>query len=105
STGDSFSASVTYSGGVFVLKISDLTKKWSHTVRKSLSASRLSAEAVIEAPGGYPKITKVTFTSVKFNGSTLASFNPTASDTGTTTHEYIPTAITNGDVFSMVPKA
>ncbi len=108
SIGDHFTASVTYSSSSFTLVISDKTQGWTHTVRKSLSAQRLSAEAVIEAPGGgntYPKFTSVNFTSVKFNGQDLATFSPVASDTGTTSHELVPTAITNGDDFKMVPKA
>jgi hypothetical protein len=47
----------------------------------------------------------VSFTGVKFNGQTLGSYNPTASDTGTTSRELVPTAITKGDDFKMVPKA
>jgi len=108
SAGDVIVASVTYANGKYTLKISDKTQGWKHTVHKTLASDRLSAEAVIEAPGGggtYPGITSVNFTDVNFNGQTLASFNPVASDTGTASVEYVPTAITNGDDFSVVPKA
>jgi len=103
STGDVISASVTYAGGEYTLKITDKTQGWTHTVHKTLASDRLSAEAVIEAPGGYPTITSVKFTGVKFNGQLLASFDPVASDTGTAAHEYVPTAIKHGDDFNMVP--
>jgi hypothetical protein len=108
SAGDSISASVTYASGEFTLKISDVTKKWTHVIHKKQTDELLTAEAIIEAPGGggtFPTFTSVNFTGVKFNGKPLATFNPTASDTGTTSHELIPTAITNGDDFKMVPKA
>ncbi len=103
--GDHFIDSVTYANGEFTLKIDDKTAGWTKTIHKKLSASRLSAEAVIEAPGGYPKFTSVSFTDVKFNGKELSTFNPVKSDTGTTAHEYVPSAITNGDDFKMVPKS
>lgn len=108
SAGDSISATVSYANGEFTLKISDLTAKWSHTVHKKLSASRLCAEAIIEAPGGggtFPTFTSVDFTNVKFNHKDLATFSPVASDTGTSSHELVPSAIKKGDDFDMVPKA
>jgi hypothetical protein len=107
--GDLIEASVTYSGGEFTLVMTDKTAGWTHKVHKKLAgAQRLSAEAIIEAPGGggtFPKFSSVNFTNVKFNGKALSTFNPVASDTGTSTHELVPTAITKGDDFSMVPKA
>jgi hypothetical protein len=107
--GDLIEASVTYSGGEFTLTMTDKTAGWTHKVHKSLAgASRLSAEAIIEAPGGggtFPTFSKVTFTNVKFNGKELSTFNPVASDTGTSSRELVPSAITKGDDFSMVPKA
>jgi hypothetical protein len=108
SAGDSISASVTYASGEFTLKISDVTKKWTHVIHKKQTDQRLCAEAIIEAPGGggtFPTFTSINFTGVKFNGQPLGTFNPTASDTGTTSHELVPSAITNGDDFKMVPKA
>ncbi len=109
SAGDVISASVTYKGGEYTLKISDVTKGWTRTVHKKLAAAkRLSAEAIIEAPAGggtFPGIKSVDFTGVEFNHKPLASFDPTASDTGTKAIEYIPSAITDNDDFSMVPKS
>lgn len=98
STGDTIAASVTSSGTKFTLKISDVTKGWTETTKKSLSsAEKLSAEAVIEAPGGYPKITSVSFTNVLFNGRGLKSFDPVK----TTSGGYKPGKITHGDDFSI----
>ena len=65
SVGDTFNASVTANGTQFTLKISDVTKGWTESVTQSLaSAQRLSAEAVIEAPGGYPDFQVQKFTNV-----------------------------------------
>jgi hypothetical protein len=107
--GDLIEASVVYSGGEFTLTMTDKTAGWTHKVSKKLaSAKLLCAEAIIEAPGGggtFPKFSKVTFTDVEFNGKALSTFNPVASDTGTSKRELVPSAITDGDDFSMVPKA
>jgi Peptidase A4 family len=76
STGDTITASVTYNGGSsYTLKISDTTKGWTQTVTKSLSAQNASAEAIIEAPGGFPGLPNgVTFTNVEANGKLLDTF-------------------------------
>jgi hypothetical protein len=105
--GDTIDASVSFSDKKFTLTISDTTRGWTESVTKKLaSAKRLSAEAVIEAPGGFPAIKSVNFTGVELNGEPLAGFDPVASesDTGGTTI-YGPTAITNGDDFSIVPQS
>ncbi len=102
STGDSIVASVIYSGKSFVLTITDTTKGWTRTVDKTARrASRLSAEAVIEAPGGYPAITKVQFAQVLINGTDLASFDPVRSITGSGTGRYVPGPIKNGTSFTI----
>jgi peptidase A4-like protein len=76
SVGDKFTATVTANGTSFTLTISDKTKGWTESVVKSLaSAQKLTAEAVIEAPGGYPAINVQKFTKVKFNGQPLDSFS------------------------------
>jgi hypothetical protein len=76
SVGDKFTASVTASGTTFTLTISDTTKGWTESVVKSLgSAQKLTAEAVIEAPGGYPAIKVQKFSKVIFNGQPLVSFS------------------------------
>jgi peptidase A4-like protein len=79
SIGDHFTAKVQHTGGTtYKLTLTDNTKGWSHTVTKNLSAQNASAEAIIEAPGGFPGIPGgVTFTGVKVDGQSLASFSPT----------------------------
>jgi hypothetical protein len=79
SIGDTFQATVTYEGGTsYKLTLADETKGWSHTVTKSLSADNASAEAIIEAPGGFPSIPGgVTFSDVTVDGSLLNTFHPT----------------------------
>lgn len=78
STGDTITAAVTYQGGTaYSLTLKDVTKGWSHTVSKSLSASNASAEAVVEAPGGFPSLPSgVTFNNVTVNGKLLNTFSP-----------------------------
>lgn len=78
SIGDHFTAKVAYiGGGNYKLTLTDNTKGWSHTVQKSLKAKNASAEAIIEAPGGFPGLPNgVTFTGVTVNGQKLAAFNP-----------------------------
>ncbi|HTJ70577.1 MAG TPA: G1 family glutamic endopeptidase [Actinospica sp.] len=80
--GDSISASVTYAGSnKYTLKLSDSTEGWTYTTTKTLSASRTSAEVIIESPtGSYPNFGTLNFTSAKVNGSALSSFSPTALD-------------------------
>ena len=75
-TGDKISATVTASGKNFTLTISDTTLGWTETTHSTLSSSKLaSAEAVIEAPGGYPTLTSVNFTGVKFDGKALDTYS------------------------------
>jgi hypothetical protein len=104
--GDVIAASVTEATQKFTLTISDTTKGWTETVTKKLtSAEEVSAEAVIEAPGGFPAISSVDFTSVLLNGEDLSSFNPVASKSKTDgTTIYGPTSITDGTNFDIVPQ-
>jgi len=106
SVGDKFTALVTASGTNFTLKITDKTKGWTEQVTKSLgSAQKATAEAVIEAPGGYPDIASQQFTKVVFNGKPLGSFsNLVKYDTrsGSATI-YSPTKIKNKTDFKMKP--
>lgn len=108
STGDSITATVTSSGSGFTLTITDNTKRWTKTTHSTLgSAQHASAEAVIEAPGGYPTITAVKFTGVIFDGKALDTYSPLvklSTDTGSPV-TYHPTKIKNTDDFNMVPKA
>jgi hypothetical protein len=82
SAGDSITATVTYAGSNrYTLKLVDSTRSWSYTTTKSLSASRTSAEVIIESPtGSYPDFGTLNFTSATINGSSLSSFSPTALD-------------------------
>jgi hypothetical protein len=108
SANDSFTATVTSSGKSYTLTMKDNTKGWSETTTKSLSSAEgASAEAVIEAPGGYPGITAVNFTGVKFDGAALDTYSlvKSKSDSGSGTTVYKPTKITDGDDFSIVPKS
>ena len=85
--GDHFHGSVTYNrGGKFTLTLSDTTRRWTHTVHKSLrSAPRSSAEVIIEAPcctrsGGPLPLADfgtVHLSSANVNGSRIGSHNPT----------------------------
>jgi Peptidase A4 family len=78
SIGDTISATVTFEGGnSYQLTLSDTTKGWTHTVTKSLSASNASAEAIIEAPGGFPRLPNgVTFDGVTVDGKLLNTYSP-----------------------------
>ncbi|HWG26398.1 G1 family glutamic endopeptidase, partial [Actinospica sp.] len=82
SAGDKISASVTYAGSrKYTLKLTDSTRGWTYTTSKSLSASRASAEVIIESPtGSYPNFGTLNFSSATINGSSLGSFSPTALD-------------------------
>lgn len=79
STGDTITASVVSNGGSsYTLTLEDVTKGWTKTVTKSLNAENASAEAIIEAPGGFPGLPNgVTFTNVTVNGHLLNTFSPT----------------------------
>src|SRR5262245_39870346 len=81
SAGDSFSASVAYTGsGYFRLTLSDKTQGWSQTTTKRLKSAKLgSAEAIAEAPSGRGGILPLAdfrtaaFSGVTVNGSLLGS--------------------------------
>jgi hypothetical protein len=107
STGDGFSASVSYSTMTkrFTITITDVSKAWTDTVTKKLkSAKRMSAEVVIESPdAAYPNIPAVNFTDVLLNGEPLSTFNPVKSKSGTPV-TYVPGPITNGTDFTISPK-
>jgi hypothetical protein len=78
SIGDTFKATVTFEGGTkYKLTLQDVTKGWSHTVTKSLKATNASAEAIVEAPGGFPTLPDgVTFSNITVNGKLLNTFHP-----------------------------
>jgi hypothetical protein len=83
--GDHFHGSVTYNGGGrFTLKLSDTTRRWTHTEHKSLkSARRASAEVIVEAPSTsrgailpLANFGTVHISSAKVNGSKMGSHHP-----------------------------
>ena len=90
----------------FTLTISDTTRGWTQTTNKTLSSAKhASAEAVIEAPGGYPTLTSVDFTGVQFDSKALDTYSLVKLSTDTDSPvTYKPTKITHTDDFKMVPK-
>lgn len=105
-TGDKITATVTSSGTAFTLTISDTTRGWTKTTHSTLSSAKhASAEAVIEAPGGYPTLTSVDFTGVQFQNKALDTYSLVKLSTDTDSPvTYKPTKITDTDDFKMVPK-
>ena len=101
--GDVIHASVTYSAtNKYKLTLNDSTRNWTYTTTKSLSASRTSAEVIIESPtGAYPNFGTVTFTSATINGKSLSSSSPTALDPSSNgISEAHTSAISGGTSFS-----
>ncbi len=81
--GDSISASVTASGSSFTLVVTDHTRGWSRTVKKtSSSAAKSSAEVIAEAPSSGSGVLPladfhtVNFSNAQFNGQAIGNFNP-----------------------------
>jgi hypothetical protein len=102
--GDSIHASVTYASSSFTLAISDTTRGWSYSTKKSLArAKRVNAEAIIESPtGAYPNFGTLTFTAVTANGSPIGNYSPVAMDPSTgSTYEAHASALSGGNSFSM----
>jgi hypothetical protein len=93
SPGDSFSASVTYTGGTgYRLILTDNTKGWSHTTTGSApGALNASAEVIAEAPSSNRGVLplanfgSMTFSNAKANGSNLGSVPTTQPLTMVTT--------------------
>jgi Peptidase A4 family len=85
SSGDSMSASVTFSGTTtYTLVLADSNAGWSHTVTKNMSGdARSSAEIVTSGPDGSgtgPTLTdfgKVTYTKCTVNGTSMGTQDPT----------------------------
>jgi Peptidase A4 family len=107
--GDHFSASVVYQGsGKFVMKITDSTEHWSHSITKSSkTAKRSSAEVIVEAPSSSTGVLpladfgKVRVTSSKVNGSAIGSHNAIkiTMKSGGTTKDTV-TSLSHGTNFS-----
>ncbi|WP_042377538.1 G1 family glutamic endopeptidase [Streptacidiphilus melanogenes] len=103
SAGDHISASVTYAGSrKYTLKLTDSTRGWTYTTSKTLSASRASAEVIIESPtGAYPNFGTLSFTSATVNGASLGSSGPTALDPSSNgTTEARTSALSGGTSFT-----
>ena len=102
SAGNVISASVTYAGSnKYTLKLTNSTRGWTYTTSKTLSASRESAEVIIESPtGAYPNFGTLKFTSATVNGSTIGSFSPVAMDPSNGVYEAHTSALTGGNAFT-----
>ncbi|QMU73398.1 G1 family glutamic endopeptidase [Streptacidiphilus sp. P02-A3a] len=98
--GDSFTGSVTATGGSnYLITLTDNTQGWTYSTTKRLNAEDVSAEAIIESPSqSYPKFTATKFTGITVNGNVFSSYNPIPLSSG----GYSPTAL-NGGSFSLVP--
>ena len=102
SAGNVISASVTYAGSnKYTLKLTNSTRGWTYTTSKTLSASRTSAEVIIESPtGAYPNFGTLHFSGATINGSSLGSFSPTALDPSNGVYEAHTSAISGGTAFT-----
>jgi hypothetical protein len=101
--GDHISASVTYAGSSkYTLKLTDSTRGWTYSTSKTLSASRTSAEVIIESPtGSYPNFGTLNFTSATINGSALSAYSPVALDPSNGAYEARTSALgSSGTSFS-----
>jgi hypothetical protein len=80
--GNSITASVTYAGSRrYTLKLVNNSRGWTFTTTRTLTASRVSAEVIIESPtGAYPNFGTVSFSGATVNGSPLSNFGPVALD-------------------------
>lgn len=95
---NSISASVTYAGSnKYTLKLVNNTRGWTYTTSKTLSASRTSAEVIIESPtGSYPKFGTLSFTNATINGSALSAYSPVALDPSNGPYEAKTSALGSG---------
>jgi hypothetical protein len=107
--GDTVVSRVSASGGEFTLYLADTTRGWSHTVKKSSSASRSSAEVIAEAPSSSSGVLPLadfgtmTFSGASVNSGTLGASNPVpitmVTDSGTVKASV--GSISGGNTFSM----
>ena len=103
SAGDVIHASVTYIGSrKYTLKLSNSSRGWTYTTTQTISASRTSAEVIIESPtGSYPNFGTLNFSAATVNGASLGSFNPTALDPSSGgVYEARTSALSGGTSFS-----
>lgn len=83
SPGDHFTASVSVSGTTFTLVLSDTTKGWTKTTRKTSSTAQdYSAEVIAEAPSSSSGVLPLSnfgtasFTNSTANGQPIGNFSP-----------------------------
>ncbi len=101
--GDHITASVTYAGSnKYTLKLTNSSRSWTYSTSKTLSASRASAEVIIESPtGAYPNFGTLNFSSATVNGKSLGSFSPVALDPSNGAYEARTSALgSSGTSFS-----
>jgi Peptidase A4 family len=74
--GDQFTGSVTHTSGTkYELVLTDVTRDWTYSVSKSLSADDNSAEAVLEMAANYlSKFSTDPFSSVDVDGKAIGSY-------------------------------
>jgi len=103
SAGNVINASVTYTGSRhYTLTLHNATRGWTFTTTQSISASRTSAEVIIESPtGSYPNFGTLSFSAAKVNGQALGNFGPTALDPSSNgTYEARTGALSGGTAFT-----
>lgn len=104
SAGNVITASVSYAGSSkYTLTLTNSTRGWTYTTTKTLSASRASAEVIIESPtGDYPDFGTLNFTSATVNGTDLGAFGPVAMDPSSNgiTEAHTSALTANGTAFS-----
>jgi hypothetical protein len=103
SAGDVITASATRSGTSYTLVLTDKTKGWTKTTKKSYNGKNASAEVIIESPtAAYPSFGKVNFTGATINGKSLSSAKPVALDASNSSgYEDHTGAISGGGNFSI----
>jgi hypothetical protein len=89
SAGDVITATVSRSGTTYTLTLTDKTKNWTKTTKKSYRGANASAEVILESPpAAYPNFGSVKFTGSTVNGKSLSTFNPTAFDASGSSGQY-----------------
>jgi hypothetical protein len=89
SAGDVITATVSRSSTTYTLTLTDRTKNWTKTTKKSYRGANASAEVILESPpAAYPNFGTVNFTGSTVNGKSLATFNPTAFDASNNFGQY-----------------
>ncbi|SEO06848.1 G1 family glutamic endopeptidase [Actinacidiphila rubida] len=109
SPGDHFTATVSVSGTSFTLTLSDTTKGWTKTTKKSSSsAQKYSAEIIAEAPSSSSGVLPLSnfgtasFTASTANGQPIGNFSPDKINmaSGSTT-KATTSALSGGENFSV----